>query len=327
MSVQKFQMKTLRMIHEAYQQAVEKSSNLLEIANSLYDILNQVELDDEEDAEAFETFLDGMRGCIGTRQRTFEITNFSIYIIITMMYIIIWLNSTRNMHIDIKLKARCKALESELTKLLKKSNGTLSANIRDRFGIKAIVQNELPETEVEQIIYKIFECISGILAAKNRKMRKEFADWVEKNKNIMLPDKEVIKCVLNTPFGIDFIKDYIKEPKENGYRAYQFTMSIQMYSEVLAGCLFEIQLKSRQMEEEAEHGKASHEVYKMTGGLSEEELSEVDKYINKVFCVDDFSKVHIIGFSGYESKDEDINGIHNAKEYTERRVSTTMIPQ
>lgn len=64
MSVQKFQMKTLRMIHEAYQQAVEKSSNLLEIANNLYDILNQVEFDDEEDAEAFETFLDGMRGCI-----------------------------------------------------------------------------------------------------------------------------------------------------------------------------------------------------------------------------------------------------------------------
>ncbi len=167
---------TLRIIHQSYQEALEKSANLLEIAENLYEILNEIEISNEEDVIIFDSFLDGLRGCIQNRRKTFEITNLSIYIIVTMMYIVLWLNSTKNMHIDIKWKARCKALESELTKLIRKSNSNLSANIRDRFGLKGIVQNDLKEKEIEEIIYIIFDCTSGILAGKNRKMKKEFAD-------------------------------------------------------------------------------------------------------------------------------------------------------
>ena len=318
---------TLRIIHQSYQEALEKSANLLEIAENLYAILNEIEISNEEDAVIFDAFLDGLRGCIQNRRKTFEITNLSIYIINTMMYIVLWLNSTKNMHIDIKWKARCKALESELTKLIRKSNGSLSANIRDRFGLKGIIQNELEEEKIEKIIYMIFDCTSGILAGKNRKMRKEFEEWVTNNKNIMPLDKMIVQQILSIPFAIDFVKDYIKEPKENGYRSLQFTITVQMYSEILPGCQLEIQFKSRQMEEEAEHGKAAHALYKLTGGVAkEDELSEVDKVMNKVFTVDDFSKVHIIGFTGYGSKEEDINGIHFAKEFADRRISTTLVP-
>lgn len=317
---------TLRIIHQSYQEALEKSANLLEIAEKLYEILNEIEINNEEDVIIFDSFLDGLRGCIQNRRKTFEITNLSIYIIVTMMYIVLWLNSTKNMHIDIKWKARCKALESELTKLIRKSNSNLSANIRDRFGLKGIVQNDLKEKEIEEIIYIIFDCTSGILAGKNRKMKKEFAEWVKGNKNIMPMDKSIVEQILTIPFAIDFVKDYIQEPKANGYKSLQFTMTVQMYSEVLPGCQLEIQFKSRKMEEEAEHGKASHDAYKLTGGLSEEELSEVDKYINKVFTAEDFTKIHIVGFTGYKSKEEDINGIHFAKEFADRRISTTLVP-
>ena len=317
---------TLELIHEAYQEALEKSANLLEIAENLYVILNEFEISNEEDAVIFDSFLDGLRGCIQNRRKTFEITNLSIYIINTMMYIVLWLNSTKNMKIDIKWKARCKALESELTKLIRKSNSNLSANIRDRFGLKGIVQNQLEEAEIEKIIYMIFDCTSGILAGKNRKMKKDFSDWVINNKNIMILDKSIVQQVLTIPFAIDFVKDYIQEPKANGYRSLQFTMTVQMYSEVLPGCQLEIQFKSREMEEEAEHGKAAHDRYKLTGGLAEEELSEIDRYINEVFTVDDFGKVHITGFTGYGSKEDDINGIHFAKEFADRRISTTLVP-
>ena len=47
-------------------------------------------------------------------------------------------------------------------------------------------------------------------------------------------------------------------------------MTVQMYSEVLPGCQLEIQFKSREMEEEAEHGKAAHDRYKLTGKFFKE---------------------------------------------------------
>ena len=193
---------TLRIIHQSYQEALEKSANLLEIAENLYEILNEIEISNEEDVIIFDSFLDGLRGCIQNRRKTFEITNLSIYIIVTMMYIVLWLNSTKNMHIDIKWKARCKALESELTKLIRKSNSNLSANIRDRFGLKGIVQNDLKEKEIEEIIYIIFDCTSGILAGKNRKMKKEFAEWVKGNKNIMPVFKTIVEQNITNPFAI-----------------------------------------------------------------------------------------------------------------------------
>ena len=45
-----------------------------------------------------------------------------------------------------------------------------------------------------------------------------------------------------------------------------------------------------------------------------------------MFTVENFEKVHITGFTGYGSKEEDINGIHFAKEFADRRISTTLVP-
>lgn len=56
------------------------------------------------------------------------------------------------------------------------------------------------------------------------------------------------------------------------------------------------------MEEEAESGKASHEVYKKTGGHTTEELTDIDLLINEAFKITDFTQLHISGFYGNSEK-------------------------
>lgn len=311
---------TLKLIHRCYQDALKKSSNILEIVQNLYDILEEAEVADE-DSSSFDSFIDGLRGCIYSRQKTFEITNVITYLNITFMYIILWLNQTQNLNIDINWYSRRKSLESELSKLLRKSNSNLSANIRDRFGLRGILLNTDSDEVVKSYIYLIFDAILGIVAAKNRKMRKNFIEWFENNQGISPIDKNIIQQVLNIPFSIDFVKDYIKNPKSNNYQSLQFTMSIQMYSQILPGCQMEVQLRSIKMHEEAVYGTASHEKYKqyLQDNLEEDPIS-------KVFCVDDFSELHIKGFTSYDSKEHDQDGIHFAKEFSDRRISTTLVP-
>ena len=41
---------------------------------------------------------------------------------------------------------------------------------------------------------------------------------------------------------------------------------------------------------------------------------------------DVFSKLHITGFTSYESKEDDSDGIHFSKEYANRRISYTLTP-
>ena len=313
--------KTLQFLHQKYQDALCNSSNILEIVKNLYKLLKDEEVADE-DSEAFDSFIDGLRGCYRFREKTFYITNVITYITITIMYIIIWLNETSNLHLDINWYSRRKSLESDLTKILRKSSENSSINIRDRFGIRGILLNDCSDEEADTHIHLIFETISGILASKNRKLRKEFADWVNSQNGINELDKHIINYILDIPFRIEFIKDFIREPKDNNYQSLQFTLTIQMYSEVLPGCQLEVQLRSKKMHEEAEHGSASHKEYKKYFDASGEEDP-----INKVFVVDDFSKLNIVGFTSYESKEYDQDGIHFAKEFSDRRISTTLVPK
>lgn len=312
---------TLNLIHRSYQEALEKSSNIMEIVETLYSILENMEVA-EEDSETFDSFIDGLRGCIRSRQKTFEITNVITYVNITFMYIILWLNKEYGKHIDINWYARRKSLESDLAKILRKSNSELSVNIRDRFGLRGIILNDVADEVAHDYIYTIYNSIAGIVAAKNRKMRKDFISWYTNSAKIPTLDKEIIELILSIPFMIDYVKDFIQNPKDNNYQSLQFTLCIQMYSGVLPGCQMEVQLRSKKMHEEAEHGSASHEQYKK---YVQEDTLEEDP-TTKVFVVDDFSKLHISGFTSYESKEYDQDGIHFSKEFSDRRISTTLVP-
>lgn len=321
--------KTLDFIHQSYQEALEKSGNIIQIVENLYNILADAEVP-EQDSKAYDAFIDGLRNCLMTRKMTSDITDIVTYITVTIMHIIRWLNITKQIDIDINLHGRRKSLESDLTKLLRKSNQTLSAKIRDRFGLRGTLLNENEELAIEYI-YMIHDAIVGILAGKNRKMRKEFSDWIQNGGYVNPINKVVIKAILSIPFDVDddSYKDYIKNEKTNGYQSLHFTLTIQPYSNVIPGSQLEIQLRTKKMDEHANTGSAAHAKYKqyLEEDLdSSEDTTQEDNPLLKVFVVDDFSKLHITGFTSYESKEDDSDGIHCSKEYANRRISYTLTP-
>lgn len=316
---------TLDFIHQSYQEALEKSGNIIQIVQNLYNILESAEVA-EEDSKAYDAFIDGLRNCLRIRKMTSDVTDILTYITVTIMHIIKWLNLTHKIDIDINLHGRRKSLESDLTKLLRKSNQTLSAKIRDRFGLRGTLLNE-SEEEAISYIYLIYESITGILAGKNRKIRKEFTDWVESTTYVNPINKQLIKNVLAIPFDVDGFKDYIQNMKPNLYQSLHFTLVIQPYSEVIPGSQLEIQLRTKKMDEEATSGSASHKTYKKyLDEDDDDEILEEKNSILKVFVVDDFSKLHITGFTSYNSKEEDDDGIHFSKEFANRRISGSLIP-
>ena len=90
---------------------------------------------------------------------------------------------------------------------------------------------------------------------------------------------------------------------------------IEMYSSIRPGAEFELQFRTNRMHQEAVNGSSKHSVYK----------ERLDDSIKKVFTIDDFSKVNIVGFTSYNSSDDDIDGIHHAKSLFNRRISSTLV--
>ena len=319
--------KTLDLIHRSYQEAVANSGNIIQIVQNLYNILEDAEVDDI-DSRAYDAFIDGLRNCLRIRKMTSDITDTVTCITITIMHIIKWINYSNQTDMDVILHGRRKSLESDLTKLLRKSNKTLSAKIKDRFGLRCILLNE-PEEQAIEYIYLIEDYITGILAEKKRKMRKQFIDWVN-NSTIVNPiNKVVIHEVLKIPFDVDGRKDYIKNQKKNGYKSLHFILTIEPYSNVIPGTHLEIQLRTKNMDNVANYGTASHDEYKKYlyedfDLDSSEDSAPEDNPLLKVFVVDDFSKVHIPGFKSYNCKQDDEDGIHYSKDFADRRVAKTL---
>lgn len=315
---------TLDMIHRSYQEALERSGNIIQVIENLYDILENADVP-EEDSKPYDAFIDGLRNCLHTRKMTSDVTDIVTYITITIMHIIRWLNASRQIDIDINLHGRRKSLESDLTKLLRKSNLTLSARIRDRFGLRGTLFNENEQTAIEYI-YLIHDAVVGILAGKNRKMKKDFSDWLESS-SVNPINRTVIKEILTIPFDVDddSYKDYIRNEKKNGYQSLHFTLTIQPYSAVIPGSQLEIQLRTRKMDVQANMGSASHSEYKKYDDDDNSSGLENNPILD-VFRVDDFSKIHIPGFTSYDSKEDDIDAIHFSKDYANRRISYTLAP-
>ena len=71
------------------------------------------------------------------------------------------------------------------------------------------------------------------------------------------------------------MRDWINQPKENGYEALHCTLMSK------AGIWIEVQIRSRRMDDIAEKGIAAHWNYKQDGYLSEED-SSMDRWLAKV---------------------------------------------
>ena len=341
--------KTLKILHQVFQEVIHESHDILEIADNYYHALleHKNEIPAEERMLFYE-FIDGLKGCINYRQKTFAIMNAVTYINIALLYIIIWLIHQGN-QIDVFLIARRKALESDLFKILKKalkndyriksgysSSSELSAYIRDRFGFLFIVNNKENSCEY---IYEIYNsAILGILCDKNPEMKDEFIEWLTSHPHIPKLERDMVLNVLDIPFAFEHLKDFIKQPKPNDYRTLQGTLRIEMYSEILPGCMMEIQIRDYEMHRIAVSGSASHVDYK--GEFDSPEFEGINlQSLSNVFTVDNNENLNIPGFSSQENssslstdnnlsevtKLDDADGIICPKVFVFRHVSPSLV--
>ena len=73
----------------------------------------------------------------------------------------------------------------------------------------------------------------------------------------------------------DRLRDWIKQPKNNGYEALHCTLMSK------SGMWVEVQIRSKRMDDIAERGIAAHWAYKNNGYISEND-SEMDKWLEKI---------------------------------------------
>lgn len=303
--------KTLDRIHQAYVDACENpdTHNIIDILVELYDNLLSY-TPNSNDQKDFDIFLRNIERAINTRKKTFEITNLVSDVLFCMMYITIWANDVYNLNLDLNLIARRKSLESELVKLLEKDQ------VHDRFGVRTILLNQFSEDINTQKLRAFSEYCINIFTSRNRKDLTDFTKWVMTNPNINDYTKERIHYILNIPFSFKRYKDYIKNPKPNGYQSIHYCLVVDMYSDWLPGAEIECQFRTNAMHQAAVNSpKQSHQNYK----------NEILMAHRAVFTIEDFSKVNIVGFTSYNSVDDDIDGIHWYKKIFNRRISKTLV--
>lgn len=254
---------TKKLLHEKYREAVLSSNSGIQVLKTIIELLENSEIADE-DSEIIDSFIDGIRWTIGQREMSKDIEQMIVALKTTLHYISLWINP----NLEVDFTHRTKKVKSTLEKVLSKSlTPTESVMIHDNYGIRGIVESE-NETLAIQHIYDLFNAFFSIVARRNSKKKGDFINWLSVQ-SLAVEERESIALVLDCPFGISFRKDFIKNPKPNGYQSLQFTLLIPMYSQVLPGVQVEVQLRTSVMHFIATEGTAKHEYYK------EELLKEV----------------------------------------------------
>lgn len=299
--------KTLNYIHDSYNKATQISHEILSIINNLYLILNKYTPDDTDCSE-YNLLLRNVDISRKKREKTFQLTNLIMDIAFVIMYITLWLNQTKGCNIDVNITSRRKSLESELTKML------IKKEVHDLFGMRAIILNNHSPEDSKKKLFLFSDVVIGILTESNRRAYRDFSYWIETN-SLDITSKERIKQILNLPFKIVASKDYVNNPKSNDYQSLHYVLAVESYSKVHPGAEFELQMRTNYMHQVNENGSASHSDYKS------------DRQREKtVFSIDDFEKINIVGFSSYNSIEDDIDGIHFAKLLINRRISNSLVP-
>lgn len=295
---------TLAILHNTYEQSINNSHSIVGVLRFLKESLEQqYDTVPVEDLPAFNSFLVGVDTCIHYRINTSEITDMLTFVTTTMLYIVRWLNTTREFPLDADIFSRRKSLESNLTKILTKSciDPSISPPQDDIFGMRPVLLNDLPSEEATKCLYELYHTFNDILGGKDPQKKRAFLQWCEESK--ILPSvKAIINDVLAIPFQIESKTDYVQNPKSNGYKSIHTIYRFAFYHpfEVLRGVPFELQFRTLDMDYTAEYGSAAHTIYK----------SEIDEKIAKVFELNDYSKAKIPGLTN----DLDYDGIKKQKE-------------
>ena len=255
-------------IHSCLQNALNDSQTrtLLDLLENFREDLNSsVEKIPKENLSNFFLFTDGLRATHYYHLKRSEITNFARNISITLIYFAQWLGIE-----EAESLARFKAILSDIRKNLDKSFESapehsihekrieeLSSDVRDRIGVRLVVN-----TDSKDELFKIWNAFIEVFGGFNPITKTKFVNWYTNNPIITASHKRAIREILNVPISVGKYKNYVDFPKPNNYQGLQGTMTIQFYSTILPGLQFELQIRSREMDDIAVFGSAAHEIYK-----------------------------------------------------------------
>lgn len=279
-------------------------------------------------------FLLGVQDAISVRKFTMGMTNFIEDVTDFFMYVIIWLNCLdsnnpikKNNHledgIDMKAISRRKSVESDLSKILKLSweyqlNDNLdfvqAPIVRDRFGLRLIFKHA-----DSQLLLKVTKIAVQILVNPESEYCKNFKLWVnscqQKFGGAPIPVVK-INNILKFSFLVDFVKDYITNPKDTSYQSWQCTLHIGGTSPILGGFMFELQSQTWEMykNNENEDGPASHRKHK----------AETTHKATLAFVMENYSD-GLVFFDGPDNPKLDMDGVTVPADILSRHVSPHVI--
>lgn len=252
---------TAEIIHNCFSSSIE-NPNIKSIVDLVAEFRQELLLSAEKvplkDRANFYVFIDGLNATLHYHIRRLEAASFAYNLCITLVYFTKWLGFN-----NAKSLARFKGLISDFRKILGKSFDKsisvnektieeLSSNIRDRIGARLIIY-----TSKKEDVFNSWKAYLDVFGGFNPSKKDEFTSWYVNNPSITASHKHAISEILNMPISVGHYKNYIDFPKSNGYSSLQATVLIQFYSKFIPGLEFELQFRSKEMDDVAVSGSAA----------------------------------------------------------------------
>lgn len=339
-------------LHDIHQETVDltiRDSNLspssqnylppdvLSLKKHRYQILskNGTDMFSGKDKEILECYISSFPKAIRQREMTKTMTDVVDGLANLLMHIGIWITHEeypQDFHISFHVTARRKDWEGEETKLLLRSAEAVYTNdsplsivqppiLRDLFGIRVIIEQTTDKT----VLLRIIQIIVAILTNPNSKEYKSFYHWVKTTNKLYggspIP-KERLLHFSEYDFSMGYEKNYINEPKSNGYDSWQATFTVEASSPKAGGSMFELQVRTSEMEERLEYGlKTSAEESDLAHSDYKKALYELRK---EIFSLDNYNGglLYYNPAIGY-----DADGIGKAKQIASRTSSVHLVSE
>ena len=332
----------LTTIHELYQKAYEetakdgarprvdvkyKCADILSLAEHLYEQLVSYDVKasmDETNSKVFNIFIAALEQTINARKKTVVYTSFVEDLTNFFFFAAIWMIEELNVHVDLKLTSRRKALEEELSKLLSSSidlanlPSILTGNtpfIRDWFGLRLIFENI---SSHELLDYT--GILMSLLVDKSNPHRIRFLEWIKSSKGVYggasIP-KTLLRRVLSYTYSISDEKNFVSEPTSNSYQSWHGTLKIISAPKKtnLEGFMLEIQSRSYEMHQNAETGPAAHWRYEKERRPLTDGIFRLDNYHGGIAF-----------YSGPKEPDLDLDGLTTFATILYRHASPHVVP-
>lgn len=288
-----------------------------------------------KDAEILDCYISSFPKSIKQREMTKTMTDVVDGLTNLIMHIGIWITHEYrpDLHITLYVISRRKDWEGEETKYLLKSvelvytTDTDSVSpiqppiIRDLFGIRVILE----QTDDTNVLLQVMKIIVAILTNPSSKEYIGFYHWVRNTDKLYggspIPKERLLRF-LEYDFSMSHEKNYINNPKSNGYQSWQATFTVEASSPKAGGSMFELQGRTSLMEEKLEYGgNLSEDDTQLAHFDYKKELYELRK---EIFSIKDYTG-GLLFFN--PSIDYDIDGIGKPKQIAARTSSVHLVSE